>query len=164
MHNAQKQHMEAALARAIWNREQALAALVALIRRAAVPPVPRRATPTRASRERRLEGKAHRAGVKRGRTGGGGGVRCGGEESVARWGRRWWGGCSCDAVIVITAFLLIPYRLPNQSYRTKKRGLPRARMVKDVIMRKMFTLMSIVRLHGPAARHRFRRWREDFAR
>jgi ribosome-associated protein len=52
------------------NREQALAALVALIRRAAVPPVPRRATrPTRASRERRLEGKAHRAGVKRGRTG-----------------------------------------------------------------------------------------------
>ena len=52
------------------NREQALAALVALIRRAAVPPVPRRATrPTRASRERRLEAKARRAGVKRRRTG-----------------------------------------------------------------------------------------------
>ena len=51
------------------NREQALAALVALIRRAAVPPVPRRATrPTAASRRKRLEAKAHRAGVKRLRT------------------------------------------------------------------------------------------------
>jgi len=51
------------------NREQALAALVALIRRAAVPPVPRRATrPTAASRRKRLEAKAHRAGVKRMRT------------------------------------------------------------------------------------------------
>ena len=51
------------------NREQALAALVALIRRAAVPPVPRRATrPTRAARERRLEAKAQRGALKRGRT------------------------------------------------------------------------------------------------
>jgi ribosome-associated protein len=50
------------------NREAALAALVALVRRAAVAPVKRRATrPTHASRLRRLEAKAHRAGIKRGR-------------------------------------------------------------------------------------------------
>jgi ribosome-associated protein len=48
------------------NREDALALLVALVRRAAVPPVPRRPTrPTAASRRERLEAKAHRAGVKR---------------------------------------------------------------------------------------------------
>src|SRR5580698_10635132 len=52
------------------NRQDALAALVALIRRAAVPPVPRRPTrPTLGSRERRLEAKTHRAGIKRTRGG-----------------------------------------------------------------------------------------------
>ena len=50
------------------NRQDALAALVDLIRRAAVPPVPRRPTkPSYSSKLRRLEGKTHRAGVKRGR-------------------------------------------------------------------------------------------------
>ena len=48
------------------NRQDARAALLALIRRAAVPPVPRRPTrPTAGSRERRLEAKTHRAGIKR---------------------------------------------------------------------------------------------------
>jgi ribosome-associated protein len=48
------------------NRADALARLVALLERAAVPPVRRRATrPTAASRERRLAGKAQRAAVKR---------------------------------------------------------------------------------------------------
>ena len=48
------------------NRQDALEVLLALIRRAAVPPVPRRATrPTAGSRLRRLEAKTHRAGVKR---------------------------------------------------------------------------------------------------
>jgi ribosome-associated protein len=50
------------------NRAAAMAALMALIRRAEMPP--RRRVPTRptlGSKERRLEGKAHRAGVKRGR-------------------------------------------------------------------------------------------------
>ncbi len=52
------------------NRQQALDTLVELIRRAAVPPVPRRPTrPTAASRRRRLESKTHRAGIKRLRTG-----------------------------------------------------------------------------------------------
>jgi ribosome-associated protein len=48
------------------NREDALERLLALIREAAVPPVPRRATrPTVASRQRRLEAKGRRAAVKR---------------------------------------------------------------------------------------------------
>lgn len=52
------------------NREDALARLVTLIRRAAEPPKPRRPTrPTLASRERRLEGKSRRSRLKRLRTG-----------------------------------------------------------------------------------------------
>ena len=49
------------------NREDALDRLLALIREAAAPPpLPRRPTrPTLGSRQRRLEGKARRAGVKR---------------------------------------------------------------------------------------------------
>jgi ribosome-associated protein len=48
------------------NRQDALDRLVDLVRRAATPPVPRRSTkPTRASRERRIEGKKHRGGIKR---------------------------------------------------------------------------------------------------
>jgi len=48
------------------NRADAIARLVALIRKAAVPPRPRRKTrPTAASRERRLEGKRRRAKIKR---------------------------------------------------------------------------------------------------
>ena len=47
------------------NREDALDRLVALIRRAAVPPIPRRATkPSRAAKERRLQAKARRAATK----------------------------------------------------------------------------------------------------
>lgn len=47
------------------NRQDALDRLLALIREAAVPPVPRRATkPTLASRQRRLASKARRASVK----------------------------------------------------------------------------------------------------
>ncbi len=50
------------------NRAAAQEALVDLIRRAAVPPVPRRKTrPTNASRLRRLEAKSHRSGIKAGR-------------------------------------------------------------------------------------------------
>lgn len=50
----------------VRNREDALDRLVDLIRRAATPPAPRRATkPTRASRERRIESKKHRGGIKR---------------------------------------------------------------------------------------------------
>ena len=50
------------------NRAAAQEALVDLIRRAAVPPVPRRKTrPTNASRLRRLEAKSHRSGIKQGR-------------------------------------------------------------------------------------------------
>jgi len=50
------------------NRADALERLVELIREAAVPPTPRRATkPTYASRQRRLEGKARRAEIKGGR-------------------------------------------------------------------------------------------------
>lgn len=51
------------------NREDALERLLELIREAAVPPPPpRRPTrPTLASKKRRLEGKAKRADVKRGR-------------------------------------------------------------------------------------------------
>jgi ribosome-associated protein len=48
------------------NRQDALDRLVDLIRRAATPPAPRRPTkPTAASRERRIESKKHRAGIKR---------------------------------------------------------------------------------------------------
>src|SRR5215216_5719923 len=48
------------------NRQDALARLVDLIRRAAVPPTPRRKTrPTAASRARRLETKKRRSGIKR---------------------------------------------------------------------------------------------------
>jgi ribosome-associated protein len=51
------------------NREDALAVLVSLIRRAAVAPVPRRPTrPTAAARRERMQAKAHRAGIKRMRT------------------------------------------------------------------------------------------------
>ena len=47
------------------NRAEALERLVALVREAAVRPVPRRATkPTKASKERRLEGKKVRSGIK----------------------------------------------------------------------------------------------------
>lgn len=52
------------------NREDALARLVEMVGRAAVRPKRRIATrPTRASKERRLEGKAKRSGVKKGRQG-----------------------------------------------------------------------------------------------
>jgi ribosome-associated protein len=47
------------------NRRAALDRLIALIRRAAVPPTPRRPTkPSRAAKERRLQAKARRATVK----------------------------------------------------------------------------------------------------
>jgi len=47
------------------NRVDAVERLAELIREAAIPPVPRRATkPTKASKEKRLEGKAKRSGVK----------------------------------------------------------------------------------------------------
>lgn len=52
------------------NREAARAALIALIQRAAIPPVPRRATRTPyASRLKRLDAKSHRADIKRTRGG-----------------------------------------------------------------------------------------------
>ena len=52
------------------NRADALERLLELIREAAVRPVPRRPTrPTRASKERRIEGKKRRSGVKRMRQG-----------------------------------------------------------------------------------------------
>jgi ribosome-associated protein len=48
------------------NRQDALDRLIDLIRGAAVRPIKRRPTkPTRASRERRIEGKKRRAGIKR---------------------------------------------------------------------------------------------------
>jgi ribosome-associated protein len=48
------------------NRREALERLADLVRRALVAPKPRRATrPTRASRERRLEGKSQRRATKR---------------------------------------------------------------------------------------------------
>jgi ribosome-associated protein len=51
------------------NRADALESLLALIRKAAVPPVRRRKTrPTLASRERRLEEKAQRGGLKKQRS------------------------------------------------------------------------------------------------
>jgi ribosome-associated protein len=47
------------------NRDDALERLIELIRQAAVRPVPRRPTrPTKASRERRIEGKKRRGGIK----------------------------------------------------------------------------------------------------
>lgn len=47
------------------NRAEALDRLVALVKEAAIRPTPRRATkPTRASRERRLEGKKVRSAIK----------------------------------------------------------------------------------------------------
>jgi ribosome-associated protein len=47
------------------NRQDALDRLIALIRRAALPPTPRRPTkPSRAAKERRLQAKARRATVK----------------------------------------------------------------------------------------------------
>jgi ribosome-associated protein len=47
------------------NRDDALARLVDLIRQAAVPPMPRRATrPTAASRAKRLAGKKRRSAIK----------------------------------------------------------------------------------------------------
>ena len=47
------------------NRRDALERLVALIRRAAAPPTPRRPTrPSAAAKERRLQAKARRAGIK----------------------------------------------------------------------------------------------------
>ncbi len=47
------------------NRADAIERLAELIRAAVPPPVPRRATkPTKASKERRLEGKSKRSGVK----------------------------------------------------------------------------------------------------
>jgi len=50
------------------NRRDALERLLEMIRAAAVAPKRRRATkPTRASKQRRLEAKSRRAGVKRGR-------------------------------------------------------------------------------------------------
>jgi ribosome-associated protein len=51
------------------NRQDALARLIDLIRRAAVPPTPRRKTrPTLASKRRRLESKSRRARIKSLRT------------------------------------------------------------------------------------------------
>jgi ribosome-associated protein len=48
------------------NRQEALDRLIDLIRRAAVPPVPRRPTrPTAGSRKRRLESKIRRGTIKR---------------------------------------------------------------------------------------------------
>ena len=47
------------------NRAEAMDRLIALIREAAVPPVPRRATkPTRASKKERLDKKKRRSGIK----------------------------------------------------------------------------------------------------
>jgi ribosome-associated protein len=52
------------------NRQDALDRLIDLVRRAAVAPIKRRPTrPTKASRERRIEGKKRRAGIKRLRRG-----------------------------------------------------------------------------------------------
>jgi len=47
------------------NRADALDRLIALIKQAAVKPIPRRATkPTKASKQRRIEGKKRRSGLK----------------------------------------------------------------------------------------------------
>jgi ribosome-associated protein len=48
------------------NRTDALARLITLLERAARPPIPRRRTrPTKASKERRLQAKKNRSGIKR---------------------------------------------------------------------------------------------------
>jgi ribosome-associated protein len=53
------------------NRAEAMAALIALIQRAAIAPVRRVATkPSHGSKLRRLEAKAHRSRIKQGRVGG----------------------------------------------------------------------------------------------
>jgi ribosome-associated protein len=53
-----------------FNRDDAMERLLEMLRAAAVPPKPRRATrPTLASKTRRLEGKTKRSGVKRLRSG-----------------------------------------------------------------------------------------------
>jgi ribosome-associated protein len=50
----------------LQNREDALARLVELLAKAAVPPVPRRPTrPTLASKVRRMDAKSRRSGVKK---------------------------------------------------------------------------------------------------
>ena len=47
------------------NRAEAMERFVALVQEAAVKPIPRRATkPTKASKERRIEGKKRRSGIK----------------------------------------------------------------------------------------------------
>jgi len=47
------------------NRAEAMERLVALIKEASVKPIPRRATkPTKASKQRRIEGKKRRSGIK----------------------------------------------------------------------------------------------------
>jgi ribosome-associated protein len=47
------------------NRADAIERLVALIKEAAIKPIPRRATkPTKASKQRRIEGKKRRSGIK----------------------------------------------------------------------------------------------------
>ncbi len=47
------------------NRADAMERLVALIKQASVKPIPRRATkPTKASKQRRIEGKKRRSGIK----------------------------------------------------------------------------------------------------
>src|SRR5476651_707794 len=52
------------------NRAEAQDRLVTLIQQAAVKPIPRRATkPTRASKQKRLEGKKHRSVIKKHRQG-----------------------------------------------------------------------------------------------
>jgi len=57
----------------IANRQDAIARLLELLRAAAIPPKPRRKTkPTLASKQRRLEGKSKRSGVKSLRRGPGG--------------------------------------------------------------------------------------------
>jgi ribosome-associated protein len=54
----------------VRNREDALERLIELIRQAAVAPVKRRPTkPTKASRERRIESKKRRSGIKQQRRG-----------------------------------------------------------------------------------------------
>jgi len=52
------------------NRDDAIGRLLELLREAAIPPKPRRATrPTLASKTRRLDGKSRRSGVKKLRSG-----------------------------------------------------------------------------------------------
>jgi len=54
----------------VANRDDAAARLIELLQEAAIPPKPRRKTrPTLASRQKRLEGKAKRSGIKKLRQG-----------------------------------------------------------------------------------------------